>query len=209
MRERDLDARERAYIARFGKSAKNHRLEVLGKDFVLLDRRFQRPDAATSSRILELLGLTGEFTGASFDLIMTPDPREIITVDNVEEHIDDITLIEMKTTAAPIANKALAGFFFGSSATQYELSEAAGERIRWAFVVLNEENDYGKPFFTLLRFDEVKDKTRTKRVQYQVNFRFGDMPDPSTEEGPYPDTSFVDEVRLAQLAAEDGTSFEV
>lgn len=209
MAERDLDARERAYVTRFGKSAKNHRLEVLGKDFVLLDRRFQRPDGATCARILDLMGLTGDFTGASFDLVMTPQPVEPITVENVGEHIDDITLIEMKTTAASISNKALGGFFFGSSATQYELSEAAGDRIRWAFVVLNEDNDYGKPFFTLLTFEEVKAKTRTRRVQFQVNFRFGDMPEPTTEEGPYPDHRFVDEVRLAQLAAEDGEPFEV
>lgn len=208
MSERDLDALERAYVTRFLKSTKNHRLEVLGKDFVLLDRRFQRPGAATCTRILELLGLSGDFTGASFDLVMTRRPREPVTLDNVEEHIDDITLIEMKTTAASIPNKALGGFFFGSSATQYELSEAAGDRIRWAFVVLNDDNDYGKPFFTLLTFEEVKAKTRNKRVQFQVNFENTDMPQPSYEEGPYPDFRYVDEARLERVAAEGRPPFD-
>lgn len=207
MAERDLDALERAYVTRFLKSAKNHRLEVLGKDFVLLDRRFQRPDALTCTRILELLGFAGAFSGQSFDLIMTSEPAPAVTRDNVDQHIDDITLIEMKTTAKPIRNKALAGFFFGSSATQYELSEVAGDRLRWAFVVLNDDNDYGKPFFTLLTFDEVKAKTHNKRVQYQVNFRGGDMPDPTTEQGPYPDFRYADDARLSLLAAEEAGEF--
>ncbi len=208
MGERDFDALERAYVARFLKSEANARLEVLGKDFVLLDRRFQRPDAATSRSILELLGFAGTFSGASFDLIMTPEPREPITLANVDEHVHDLTLIEMKTTAKPIRNKALAGFFFGSSATQYELSEIAGDRIRWAFVVLNDDNDYGKPFFVLLTFEEVKRKTRNKRVQYQVNFRGADMPDPTTEAGPYPAPRYADQTRLQRLAAEDAPGFD-
>ena len=179
-------------MSRFKKSARNHRLEVWGKDFVLLDRRFQRPDRSAKTKILHLIGLSGNFTGASFDLVMTERPAPPLTVDNVSAWIDEITLIEMKTTAQPIRNKALAGFFFGSSETQYHLSEAAADRIRWAFVVLNDANEYGRPFLTLLTFDQVKAKTRTKRVQFQINFAGNDMPNPSDELGPLPDPAFVD-----------------
>lgn len=143
-------------------------------------------------RFLRLIGLSGNYTGASFDLVMTEHPVPPLTVGNVASLIDDITLIEMKTTAQPIRNKALAGFFFGSSETQYHLSEAAANRIRWAFVVLNDANDYGRPFFTLLTFEQVQAKTRTKRVQFQVNFAGSDMPEPSDEFGPLPAPEFVE-----------------
>jgi hypothetical protein len=182
---------ERDFMTRFQKSARNHRLESWGKDFVLLDRRFQRPARGTKAEILRLLGLSGDYTGASFDLTMTRRPSPELTIGNVGEYIDEITLIEMKTTAKAIRNKALGGFFFGSSETQYHLSEAAKDRILWAFVVLNEDNDYGRPFFTLLTFNEVQTKTRTKRVQFQVNFAGPEMPAPSTELGPFPSPDFV------------------
>jgi hypothetical protein len=60
-------------MARFKKSARNHRLEVWGKDFVLLDRRFPRPDRSVKTEILHLIGLSGNFTGASFDLAAADD----------------------------------------------------------------------------------------------------------------------------------------
>lgn len=183
---------ERDFVARFHKSARNHRLETWGKDFVLLDRRFQRPERAVKTEILRQLGLAGSFTGASFDLVMTPVPVPAITTETVADHLDGLKLIEMKTTAQPIEDKSLAGFFFGSSETQYELSEAAGDRIRWAFVVLNDQNRYGRPFFVLLTFEQVRDKTRTKRTQYQVNFETRDMPEPGDEFGPLPDPDFAD-----------------
>jgi hypothetical protein len=192
---------ERAFMARFQKSARNHRLETLGKDFVLLDRRFQRPSRAVKTEVLRLLGLAGDFTGASFDLVMTSRPAPELTVANLTHWIDDLTLIEMKTTADAIRNKALAGFFFGSSETQYNLSAAARNRILWAFVVLNDANDYGRPFFTLLTFQQVVSKTRTKRVQFQVNFAGQDMPPPADEMGPLPDPEFVD-LKLRAAAEE-------
>lgn len=46
-----------------------------------------------------------------------------------------------------------------------------GNRFNFAFVVLNSDNDYGAPFFVLLTLDQVEARTRTQRIQYQVNFR--------------------------------------
>jgi hypothetical protein len=152
---------------------------------VLVDRRFQEPGAEVKKRILTLLGVSGGFTQHSYDLVMTDVPVPPLTIANVTRYLDQLTVIEVKSTAKPIRNKALNGFFFGSSETQYVLSEALGDRVRWAFVVLNEDNDYGKPFFTLLRFDELEQRTRTKRVQFQVNFR-SDMTDkPAPDAGPF------------------------
>ena len=58
-------------------------------------------------------------------------------------------------------------------------------------MVLNEANDYGRPFFVLLSFDEVVAKTQSKRVQFQVNFAGRDMPHPSQEIGPLPHPDFA------------------
>ena len=176
-------------MTRFKKSQRNHALERSARDFILLDRRFQRPSNVVKRRILELLGFAGEFTAASFDLIMTNGPRASLGVDDVVAVLDDITLIEMKTTAKPIQNVSLAGYFFGTSETQYNLANVAGPRLKWAFVVMNEENDYGRPFFTLLTTEEVRASTRTRRVQFQVNFKTSDMPDGSSRD-PLPDPDF-------------------
>lgn len=177
--------------AKFVKSGHNARTERRAHDVVLLDRRFQKPGAGTKRHVLELLGVEGNFTHHSFDLVMTDEPVEPLTPATLEHHLDRLTVIEVKSTAKPIRNKALNGFFFGSSETQYELSAALGDRVRWAFVVLSEDNDYGKPFFTLLTFDEVRARTRTRRVQFQVNFR-SDMTDkPAPEAGPFPHPDYV------------------
>lgn len=177
-------------MARFKKSQRNHALERSARDFILLDRRFQRPSTAVKRRILDVLGFAGDFTAASFDLIMTNEPRASLGVANVAEVLDDITLIEMKTTAKPIQNVSLSGYFFGTSETQYNLADVAGPRLKWAFVVMNEENDYGRPFFTLLRTEELLAATRTRRVQFQVNFKTSDMPDGSSR-NPLPDPDFL------------------
>jgi hypothetical protein len=117
-------------VARFKKSQRNHALERSARDFILLDRRFQRPTSAVKRSILELLGFAGEFTAASFDLIMTSGPRASLGVNDVAEILDDITLIEMKTTAKPIQNVSRAGYFFGTSETQYNLADVAGPRLK-------------------------------------------------------------------------------
>lgn len=105
--------------------------------------------------MLRLIGLTGNYTGASFDLVMTEQLVPPLTVGNVASLIDGITLIEMKTTSQPIRNKALAGSFLGRSEPQCHLSEAATDRILWAFVVLNDTNPRGRPFFTMLSLEQV------------------------------------------------------
>lgn len=50
------------------------------------------------------------------------------------------------------------------------MAPALGDRYLFAFIVLNEANDYGRPFAVLLTLDEVQRRTRIQRVQFQVNF---------------------------------------
>lgn len=183
---------------KFIKSGLNAKTERRAHDFVLLDRRFQKPDARTKRRVLELFGAKGNFTHHSFDLVMTDVPVAELSLANVESAMDILRIVEVKSTRKAIQSKALNRFFFGSSETQYELSAALGDRALWAFVVLNDNNEYGKPFFTLLSFEEVKARTRTKRVQFQVNFASDtlDKPDPSA--GPFPHPEYLDLSRILE-----------
>ena len=51
------------------------------------------------------------------------------------------------------------------------MARALGDRYLFAFVVLNENNVFERPFAVLLPLEEVERRTREWRVQYQVSFR--------------------------------------
>lgn len=160
---------------KFDKSRSNSLTEKLGLSVLLSDRRFQWVDLPTKRRILLLIaeaGLgSGMFGHQTFDAIMTPIPRPPVTADNVDQYFDELTLVEMKTTRKPIKGAALNGFFFGATERERAMARALGDRYRFAFVVLNENNEFGRPFAVLLPLDEVERRTREWRVQYQVSFR--------------------------------------
>ena len=156
---------------KFTKSQTNKGTENQGLALLLTDCRFQRVDLATKQRILELVGKTGSFSTQTFDAVMTATPAPPITAANVEQHFGELKLVEMKTTRKPIRNESLNGFFFGATEREYEMAKALGSWYLFAFVVLNSDNDYGRPFAVLLTADQVEQHTRSRRVQYQVNFR--------------------------------------
>lgn len=163
-----------ARSTRYTKSLDNQARERSALNFVLdSERRFQRPDRQTKRRILELLALPrdGEWTDQTFDLVLTPPNTPQLTPELVEQHIDEIYLVEVKATKKPVRNTALNGFFFGTTDRQYQLARAAQGRYRYAFIVDNAANDYGRPFYVLLTLEEVDAKTASKRLQYQVSFR--------------------------------------
>ena len=155
-----------------GKSGRNRVVEKAGlQDVLLKDPRFQAPPLDVKRAILAGFGLgdSRSFGPQSFDAIMLPQPEEPLTVDRVSDWMDDLVLVEMKTTKKAIKDERLAGFFFGATQREYELAAKLGDRFRFAFVVLNSENIYGKPFGVLLTLKELERRTRSKRVQYQVN----------------------------------------
>ena len=152
---------------KFGKSGRNRTVETDATDVVLKDRRFQRLDLATKKRLLELLEVRGTWTHRTFDLVMTPAEVDQIHANNVGSLYSDVTVIEIKSTRKPIRDQSLSGFFFGATETEYQLAEALGDRLRYAFVVLNNNNTFGRPFFVLLTKEQVDQRTRTKRVQFQ------------------------------------------
>lgn len=156
-------------------SARRLGTESDGLSVLLEDKRMQALDLSTKKRILELLLVSGAFKPQTFDAVMTPAPAPPLTLDNIEDHIDDLTLIEMKTTRASIQNAALNSFFFGATDNEFQMAKALKDKYAFAFVVLNDDNDYGHPFFVLLTLEQLQARTRTSRIQYQINFR-SDMP---------------------------------
>ena len=163
---------------KFGKSLSNRRVENAGLRLLLMDPRFQAPDLQTKRRIVSLLPVAGEFGVQTFDPVMTSEPNEPISAENVEGVMGDLRLVEMKTTKKPIRDEALNGFFFGATEREYAMAKALGDKYLFAFVVLNEKNTYGRRFFVLLTLDQIERRTRAKRIQYQVNFRSDIVPDP-------------------------------
>lgn len=155
-----------------GKSKRNRIVEKAGlQDVLLKDLRFQAPTTETKKAILKGLGLgdTKLYGPQSFDAIMLPQPTEPIDVSTLPRYLEQIILVEMKTTKKPIKDTGLAGFFFGATQREYDLAAKLGDRFRFAFVVLNSANIYGKPFAVLLTLQELEHRTRAKRIQYQVN----------------------------------------
>lgn len=100
---------------------------------------------------------------------MTPTPAPALSAEYIESFINDVSLVEVKATRKAIRNAALNGFFSERPKREYDLAEALGDRYRFAFVVLNDLNNYGRPFFVLMNLAEVERRTKTKRIQYQVN----------------------------------------
>jgi hypothetical protein len=157
--------------SKFTKSKRNQGTEREGLGLLLSDLRFQRVDLPTKRRILELIGKSQAFGIQTFDAVMTPTPAPPISAENVDEHYATLRLIEMKTTRKPIRNQNLNGFFFGATEREYDMARTLGDRYLFAFIVLNSTNDYARPFAVLLTLEEVQRRTRSQRIQYQVNFR--------------------------------------
>jgi hypothetical protein len=155
--------------SKFTKSLSNAGTEKEGINLLLTDARFQVIDLLTKRRILELIG-KGAFGIQTFDAVMTPAPSVPVTLENIDDIYPTLRLIEMKTTRKPIRNESLHGFFFGATEREYEMARTLGDRYLFAFTVLSEANEYGRPFAVLLTLDEVERRTRSRRVQYQVNF---------------------------------------
>ncbi|MEA2505632.1 MAG: hypothetical protein QOH48_250 [Actinomycetota bacterium] len=149
--------------------------EIDGLSVLLEDKRMQALDLRTKKRILELLMVSGAFKPQTFDAVMTTTPSPPLNVDNVEQYLESLTLVEMKTTRASIRNAALNSFFFGATDNEFQMAKALRSKYVFAFVVINHQNDYGRPFFVLLTLEQLHARTRTSRIQYQINFR-SDMP---------------------------------
>ena len=59
------------------------------------------------------------------------------------------------------------GFFFGVTENEFELAKKMGDQYLFCFVCLHPES----LSYKYMNLSEVEEMTRTKRVQYQINFR--------------------------------------
>ena len=153
------------------KSKSNRVVENEGLAVLLRDSRFQSPSTNLRKAILSQLGLGGtkEYGPRSFDAIMVPNAGQLVCESNLIDNLNDIILVEMKTTRKPIKDANLHGFFFGATEREFNLAEKLGDRYRFAFVVLNSGNVYGRPFAVLLSLAELSPRIASDRIQRQIN----------------------------------------
>jgi hypothetical protein len=156
---------------KFRKSLANRGTENRALALLLQDARFQAVDVATKLLIVDGLPVQGAWGTQTFDAVMTPEPVPPITASSVASYSESLVLVEMKSTMKPIKDSNLNGFFFGATEREYAMANALGPRYLFAFIVLSAVNIYRRPFAVLLSLEEVERRTRSKRTQFQVNFR--------------------------------------
>lgn len=160
-----------AFVDRYGRSLDNLHVENEGLRILLADPRFQVLPTSVKRLLVESMGFaaSGSYGVRTFDAVMTPEPEEPISAWNLERLLPTLRLIEMKTSRKAIPDASLRNFFFGATKNEYDLAALLGDRFLFAFVVLNDHNVYGRPFVVLLTLAQIEARTKTKRVQYQVN----------------------------------------
>lgn len=132
-------------------------MESLGQGFFFVNKDERQ-------RILELLGQPKNYS-RSFDMIRIPRlAGAVLSLETIETHIDEVTLIELKCTRAFLPNNPK-GFFFGATQNEFDFGERLGNKFRFCFVCLNPES----LSYALMSFPELQQIIRTKRVQFQIN----------------------------------------
>ena len=115
-------------------------------------------------RILELLDQPKNFA-RSFDMVRIPRLAGTqLSLETIETHIDEVTLIELKCTRSFLPNNPK-GFFFGATQNEFDFGERLGDKFRFCFVCLNADS----LSHTLLSVRELEQIIRTRRIQYQIN----------------------------------------
>ncbi|MBV9217530.1 MAG: hypothetical protein JO053_15290 [Acidobacteria bacterium] len=129
-----------------------------------LNEGFFSVDKDERKRILELLGQPRNYA-RSFDMIFIARlAGAALSLNTIETHIDEVTLIELKCTRAKLPNNPT-GFFFGATQNEFDFGERLGDKFRFCFVCLNDET----PSHALLSVGELEAIIRTRRIQYQIN----------------------------------------
>lgn len=128
---------------------------------------FFKIDLATKKELLDLLKIEHRFLQA-FDLIYVPEMVGKV-VDNgfIQIYLDDIILIELKTTKKYLPENPK-GFFFGATENEFNFGKILGSRFRFCFVSLNEKGSS----YAFLTLEELEGMIKNRRIQYQINLWF-------------------------------------
>lgn len=119
---------------------------------------------STKKEILSLLQIDKKYI-KSFDLIFIPNLKKSAFQQNtIEIYLDDIILIELKTTKKFLPENPK-GFFFGATENEFNFAKILGSKFRFCFVSLHTNS----LSCALLSLEELESRIRTKRIQFQIN----------------------------------------
>jgi len=125
---------------------------------------FFKINLATKKELLDLLKMEYRFLQA-FDLIYIPDMvGKEINSDLIQTYLEDIILVELKTTKKYLPENPK-GFFFGATENEFNFGEMLGDKFRFCFVSINEKGSS----FALQTTKELAERIRNKRIQFQIN----------------------------------------
>ena len=143
----------------------NNVTEKEGVNYLITNHTgFFKVDLTMKKELLNLLKIDHKFLQA-FDLIYIPDMLgKIITEDFLQTSLEDIILVELKTTKKYLPENPK-GFFFGATENEFNFGNILGDKFRFCLVCLNEKS----PSFALQTMQELELRVRNKRIQYQIN----------------------------------------
>lgn len=125
---------------------------------------FFKIDLITKKELLDKLEISHKFL-QSFDLIYIPDQvGKIITSEFIETYLENILLVELKTTKKYLPENPK-GFFFGATENEFNFGKILGDRFRFCFVCLNEKSKS----FNMIGIDDLEKIIKNKRIQFQIN----------------------------------------
>jgi hypothetical protein len=125
---------------------------------------FFKIDRAIKKELLDALDLSHKFLQA-FDMIYIPEyVGKVIVNGFIEANLDNIILIELKTTKKYLPHNPK-GFFFGATENEFKFGEILGSKFRFCFVCLNERS----PSFAFMTVPELEEKIKNRRIQFQIN----------------------------------------
>ncbi len=125
---------------------------------------FFKIDLSTKKELLDLLKIEHRFLQA-FDLIYVPEMvGKIVDSEFVHTYLEDIILVELKTTKKYLPENPK-GFFFGATENEFNFGKILGSRFRFCFVSLNEKGSS----FAFLTLEELEERIKNRRIQYQIN----------------------------------------
>ncbi|ENI5461045.1 hypothetical protein [Flavobacterium sp.] len=144
---------------------KNNVTEKEGVNYIFENfTGFFKIDLEIKKQLLDLLKIERRFL-QSFDLIYIPDMvGKEINSDILETYLEDIILVELKTTKKYLPENPK-GFFFGATENEFNFGKLLGNRFRFCFVSMNEKGSS----FALLTIEELEAIIKNKRIQYQIN----------------------------------------
>lgn len=143
----------------------NNVTEKEGINFLMENHTgFFKIDLATKKELLNLLKIEHRYL-QSFDLIYVPDMvGKEINSNLLNTFLEDIILIELKTTKKYLPENPK-GFFFGATENEFNFGTILGDRFRFCFVSINEKGSS----FSLQTIQELEQRIKNKRIQFQIN----------------------------------------